>query len=693
MKVLIVCSGNKSNGDFHFELDQPFIYEQTKNLELSGIEFELFLIKGKGISGYLKNITKLWKAVKRNKYDIVHAHYGPSGFVALFQRKVPVIITFHGSDINQKKTLLISNIVSLLADYRIFVSPLLYEKLLIKPRKNYSVIPCGIDLGTFFPIDKIYARRKMDLKENQAYILFSSSFSNPVKNYSLAKQAMSLIPDAILLELKDKSREEVNLLLNAVDVLLLTSPYEGSPQVIKEGMACNCPIVSTNAGDVKEIINKTDYCFISEGVPGEIAEKVSLIINHKVRTEGRKSITSFDNKTIASKILNIYRKFGATGSFQRCTQGIWDTTVPGIRFDDDGVSNYCRIHEKLMIEFARGSQGECRWSATIDEIKRKGSSKKYDCIIGVSGGTDSSYLMHMAINWGLRPLAVNLDNGWSSDISLKNIRRVTTALNIDLETYVIDYEEVKDVLISQMLAGLPWIDAPTDYAITSVLYKIAIREEIKYILTGSDFRSEGKQPTEWTYTDMKQIVNVHRQFGKKNLKTFPLISLPELIYLGYIRQVKTINPYNYVDYQKKYAQKVLSDAYGWEYYGGHHHENLFTKFTISYWLPEKFKIDKRLITLSAQAVSGEITRDEALEVINSPSYDTSKIEQEKAYVIKKLGLSEQEFMNIWNSPNKSFLDYPSNYPLIRRFAKLIIPIISLILPQKPKIFFELEERD
>ena len=375
-----------------------------------------------------------------------------------------------------------------------------------------------------------------------------------------------------------------------------------------------------------------------------------------------------------------------------CVKGIWDETVPGIKFDENGVSNYCKLHETLMKAFVRGDEGEKQWMQLVKKIKNKGLNKKYDCIIGVSGGTDSSYLMHMAIKIGFRPLAVNLDNGWSSDISVKNIKKVTSALSIDLETYVIDYEEVMDVLRSFILAGLPWIDAPTDYAIMSVLYKIARREGVKYILTGSDFRSEGKQPTEWTYTDKKQIMAVHKRFGKHNLKTFPLISFPKLLYLGFVKQIKTISPYNYIDYQKKNAQKVLEELYGWEYYGGHHHENLFTKFTIAYWMPEKFSIDKRLITLSAQIVSGEISRDEALEIINRPSFDVSKIEEEKRYVIKKLGFTENEFQKIWDSPNKSFLDYSSNYAMIKRFTKIIIPVISLILPQKPKIFYEIEGR-
>jgi N-acetyl sugar amidotransferase len=470
-------------------------------------------------------------------------------------------------------------------------------------------------------------------------------------------------------------------------------------------MACNCSIVSTDVGDVREIFGNMEGCYITSFEPEDVAEKIRMaldFVRNNGNTCGHQRIIELglDSENIAKKLLEVYWKvlnkntvnhsMGILG--QVCKKGLWNDSVPGIKFDEYGVSNYAHLFDRLVKEFPRGEKGNKLWENFVSRIINDGKNNKYDCILGVSGGTDSSYLMHLSTKYGLHPLAVNLDNGWSSDISVKNIKKVTSALNIDLETYVIDYEEVKDVLRSQMMAGLPWIDAPTDYAIMSVLYIIARREGVKYILTGNDFRSEGKQPTEWTYTDNKQIKDVHNRFGKHKLRTFPLISFSDLLYLGFVKQIKAISPFNYIDYQKKNAQKVLKELYGWEYYGGHHHENLFTKFAIAYWLPKKFGIDKRLITLSAQIMSGEISRDEALEIINYPSYSQDKIEKDKEYVIKKLGFLEEEFMEIWNSPNKSFQDYPSNYPMIKRFVKLIIPIVGLVLPQKPKIFFEMDIR-
>ena len=208
--------------------------------------------------------------------------------------------------------------------------------------------------------------------------------------------------------------------------------------------------------------------------------------------------------------------------YRICTRGIWDTTVPGITFDENGVSNYAKMFDKLCEVYPRGEKGKRYWENIVDQIKEKGKNKRYDCIIGVSGGTDSSYLLHIVKKeYGLRPLAVNLDNGWSSEIAVQNIKKVTKALDVDLETYVINYEEVKVVLRAYIKACLPWIDGPTDNAIKSVLFKIAEREGIYNILTGSDFRSEGKQPIEWTYTDSKQMLFLLKNYEKINLKTYP----------------------------------------------------------------------------------------------------------------------------------------------------------------------------
>ena len=376
-----------------------------------------------------------------------------------------------------------------------------------------------------------------------------------------------------------------------------------------------------------------------------------------------------------------------------CAKGVWDETVPGIEFDKDGVSNYAHLFERLVQEYPRGERGKLTWEEKVEEMKRYGKGKKYDCIIGVSGGTDSCYLLHIAkTQYGLRPLAVNLDNGWNSDIAVKNIKKVTSKLNIDLITYVIDYEEIKDLMRVFMLGGIPWIDTPTDLAIKAVMYKIASQEKIKYVLRGNDFRSEGTQPTEWTGGDARVLKYLHGKYGKTKLKTFPNYTLFGLIYFGFIKGIKSIYPYYHIEYQKKSAQEVLMKMYGWEYYGGHHHENIFTKFVMSYWLPVKFKIDKRKISLSAQILSGAIDRDEAIKELEFLPYDKDDIDDSIKYVIKKLDFQIDEFDKILNSTNKSFLDYPTYYHLLVRFRIISNAILKLILNIKPMAMFQIEMR-
>ncbi|MBM6593017.1 adenine nucleotide alpha hydrolase family protein [Microvirga pudoricolor] len=379
--------------------------------------------------------------------------------------------------------------------------------------------------------------------------------------------------------------------------------------------------------------------------------------------------------------------------YQICQEGIWDTSVPGIMFDERGVSNYARIQKNLAAGFPRGQEGSALWQQIVSQIKhRKPARARYDCVIGVSGGTDSSYLLHIAREYGLNPLAVNLDNGWNSDVAVKNLKKVVSSLNIDLETYVVDYDEIRSILRSYMMAGLPWIDAPTDLAIKSILYKVADQENLRYVLIGSDFRSEGKQPSEWTYTDLKQLKFVHEQHGEISLKSYPTMRLWDFLYLGYCKKIRIISPFNYIEYQKRDAQALLEQLYGWEYYGGHHHENVFTKFAIAYWLPGKFNIDKRRITLSAQVLSGEISRDNALQAISQPPYDLDRMEQDKEYVLKKLALTSSAFDRIWNAQNHTFTDYPSYYPLMKQMLHLATPILQRVFAVKPKILYEIEER-
>lgn len=304
MKVLIVCSGNSGT-------IAPFIQEQADALINEGVKVHFFLIKGKGIIGYLENYKRYKATIKNYKPDLIHSHYGLSGLFASLQFKIPVITTFHGSDINNKYIFIFSKIAMLLSSHNIFVSQFLQNKVKIK-RKSF-VIPCAVDLNLFFPQDKNKCREILSLDLQKKYILFSSSFSNVVKNYPLASKAISLLrykESVELLELKDFNREQVCLLMNAVDISLMTSISEGSSQFVKEAMACNCPIVSTDVGDVRQNIKNLEGSYITSFEPEDVAKNLDMALQFGKRTMGRERIfeLGLDIKTVTQNIISIYEK-------------------------------------------------------------------------------------------------------------------------------------------------------------------------------------------------------------------------------------------------------------------------------------------------------------------------------------------------------------------------------------------------
>ncbi len=308
MKVLIVCSGKPSNPEWNFESAQSFIYEQIEsirdlNLE---VEYDTYFIEGNGIRGYLKNYSSLSKKIKDYQPDLVHAHYGLSGLLSSLQRKVPVITTFHGSDINIRKNRIFSYLASKLSMENIFVHKEQPRK--INYTKNINLIPCGVDMKIFFPIDKNKAREELGLELNKKYILFTSSFDNSVKNYPLAKEAIEKSTNQIeLVELKGYTRKEVGLLINAVDVLLMSSFTEGSPMVIKEAMCCNTPIVSVDVGDVKDVILTTQGCYITAYDADEISQSIDNVFQLNKKTNGREVIEEYSLDVIAHKIFKVYQ--------------------------------------------------------------------------------------------------------------------------------------------------------------------------------------------------------------------------------------------------------------------------------------------------------------------------------------------------------------------------------------------------
>jgi glycosyltransferase involved in cell wall biosynthesis len=303
MKILIVCSATNQQ-------IAPFIQEQADSLKYFGEMVDFLLIKQKGIKGYLQALPKLNARIRDFKPDIIHAHYGLSGLLANLQRKIPVVTTFHGSDINDSKVLRWSKWAIRLSAHSIFVSQKIVD--IANVRKRYSLLPCGIDTKIFCPVGKMEARQKLGWDAKATYILFAGSQDNAIKNYSLAKKAVDLIEGTKLIELKGYSRNEVNLALNAADVALMTSFSEGSPQLIKEAMACNCPIVSTDVGDVKELIDGTNGCYITTFEINSVIENLQKSLNFAAtegRTNGRSRLemAGLTDKQIAAKLIEIYK--------------------------------------------------------------------------------------------------------------------------------------------------------------------------------------------------------------------------------------------------------------------------------------------------------------------------------------------------------------------------------------------------
>ncbi len=349
-----------------------------------------------------------------------------------------------------------------------------------------------------------------------------------------------------------------------------------------------------------------------------------------------------------------------------CTRCIYDDSVPSISFDENGVCNYCHMIDKLVKEYQTGlPEGENKFLQIVEQIKKAGKGKKYDCVIGVSGGTDSSYMLYWAIEHGLRPLAVHYDNTWNTAIATENIRKVLSKLKIDLYTHVTNNKEMDDIYRSFFIAGVPEIDAPTDLALAEVLYRAADKYGLKYILEGHSFVAEGITPLGKNYFDGKYISGIHDRFGKIKMKTFP--NMPFWTFMKWIafKRIKKVRPFWYIKYSKEDARAFLEKEYGWQYYGGHHLENRMTAFNHSYYFPKKFSIDYRNNSLSASVRMGKMPREEALdEYYNKPPYLEPELLD---YFKKRLGFSEEEFQKIMHQPPKYWTEFKTYK---KRFEKL-----------------------
>jgi N-acetyl sugar amidotransferase len=340
-----------------------------------------------------------------------------------------------------------------------------------------------------------------------------------------------------------------------------------------------------------------------------------------------------------------------------------DITDPDITFDEKGQCNHCTefIDKRANYKY-RGEESDRELKGFIEEMKAAGKGKEFDCVVGLSGGVDSSYAAYIARQHGLRVLAVHMDNGWNSEEAVMNIKNIAKKLHVEYESYVLDWEEFKDLQLAFLKASVPEADTPTDIAILSSLHKIAAQYGIKHIISGGNFATEGILPKCWHYNakDLTYFNHIYKKFGKGKLKKFPTFGFRSEMYYKIVKRIKMVYLLNYVPFDKDEAMKLLENELEWKYYGGKHYESKYTGFIQSYYLFKKFGIDYRRATFSSQICVGAIDREKALEELKQKPYKDEKVEIEKKYIAKKLGISLEEFETILKYPPKLYRDYPND---------------------------------
>lgn len=374
--------------------------------------------------------------------------------------------------------------------------------------------------------------------------------------------------------------------------------------------------------------------------------------------------------------------------FKVCTRCVMDTSASEIAFDEKGTCNFCREFDVLADKTIRRptSVRLKELSDDVEKMKKIGSKDKYDCLIGLSGGVDSSYLCYWAKKEGLRPLIVHFDNGWNSELATENIERIIQKTGFDLFTHVIDWENFRDLQLAYFKASVIDLEVPTDNLIFATLYDIARKHKIKSVINGNNISTEGILPRSWYFADKLDAVNlktIYKKFGTRSLKNFPSLSLTRQYIYQELFAMFTVRPLNQLDYDKNKAKKILIEEFGWRDYGGKHYESVFTRFYQGYILPRKFGVDKRRAHLSTLVASGQMTRQEALDELKKPTYDPELQKQDYEYALKKFGISAEEFekyMAMKPVPHGAYGTQWDKKPFRKHYytKKLLEPFIGII---------------
>jgi len=366
-----------------------------------------------------------------------------------------------------------------------------------------------------------------------------------------------------------------------------------------------------------------------------------------------------------------------TRPYQVCTRCILDTNdYPEIVFDKDGVCNICHTFDQIKASNVySGEKGQQKLEKLLSDVRISAKGKEYDCVLAISGGTDSTYLAYLCKQWGLNPIALHVDNGWNSELAVKNIEETVKRLGFDLYTFVIDWKELRDLQLSYFKSSVIDLDIPSENALLGAFYRAAKKYRLKYILTGHNIETEGWLPPNFTSQyklDTMNLRAIQKRFGSMKLKKYPSIGFFRHFLYSRIEGIKFVNPLNYVPYEKERAKKILENEIGWRDYGVKHYENVFTRFYQGYILVKKYRIDKRKAHYSTLICSGQLTREKAMQLASEPPYtDPKLLESDKNFVIKKLGMSEDEFEAFMNAPEVAHSEFPSYVSYYKRVKPLL----------------------
>lgn len=364
-------------------------------------------------------------------------------------------------------------------------------------------------------------------------------------------------------------------------------------------------------------------------------------------------------------------------NYQICTNCVMDKTDSKITFDENGVCDHCNtFYKEIQPYWHTDDRGRKKLLDLIDKIKKEGEGKDFDCLMGMSGGIDSSFLLYkMVTEFGLRPLVFHVDAGWNSQIAVNNIERLVDGLGLDLYTEVINWEEIKELQLAFFKSGVPHIDVPQDHAFFATMYKFASKHHIRTILTGGNYSTECvRNPLEWMYyqSDSIQLKDIFKKHGKGKLVDYPVTNiLWHKVWLPYVRRIKLYRPLDYIPYNKVEAMHTLVEKFGYQQYPQKHFESRFTRFYESYWLPVKFGYDTRKVQFSSLILTGQMTREDALEELKKPAYDPETIHQDFEYIATKLGISTDELQGYMDAPNKTYKDYKSQENIYNLGAKML----------------------